>query len=221
MPKGSGWIKLNKSPVCFGAKGDQFGRFKYDRNIFVRSIMFVHRSGTVTCSSSIGYSYWGCAPNRPNEIATMLTDENNKILAPSKEGASLMAGTPLCPGKQRTSPVVLGRLKKLARGRQRRQNVCWCLCFAGLRQHQLSAHCAPTKNSIIKLVKMYVLETYICIFVVIWFLAIKQGQESRDYSMPYNWFSWNQSIIPTRNNFGGYICSWRQWCRVMLVDKNI
>ena len=21
--------------------------------------------------------------------------------------------------------------------------------------------------------------------------------------MPYNWFSWNQSIIPTRNNFGG------------------
>ena len=87
-----GWIKLNKSPVCFGAKGDQFGRFKYDRNIFVRSIMFVHRSGTVTCSSSIGYSYWGCAPNTPNNINTMLTDENNKILAPSKEGASLMAG---------------------------------------------------------------------------------------------------------------------------------
>lgn len=87
-----GWIKLNKSPVCFGAKGDQFGRFKSDRNIFVRSIMFVHRSGTVTCSSSIGYSYWGCAPNTPNNINTMLTDENNKILAPSKEGARLMAG---------------------------------------------------------------------------------------------------------------------------------
>ena len=52
---------------------------------------------------------------------------------------------------------------------------------------------------------MYVLETYVCRFVVIWFLAIKQRQESRDYSMPYNWFSWNQSIIPTRNNFGGYI----------------
>ena len=50
-----GWIKLNKSPVCFGAKGDQFGRFKYDRNIFVRSIMFVHRSGRVTCNSNIGY----------------------------------------------------------------------------------------------------------------------------------------------------------------------
>ena len=61
---------------------------------------------------------------------------------------------------------------------------------------------------------MYLLETYVCRFVVIWFLAIKQRQESRDCSMPYNWFSWNQSIIPTRNNFGGYICSWRQWCRV-------
>ena len=56
------WVKLNKSPVCFGAKGDDFGRFSYHRNIFVSSFMLVHRSGTVTCDKK-GYSYWGCAPN--------------------------------------------------------------------------------------------------------------------------------------------------------------
>ena len=41
------WVKLNKSPVCFGAKGNQFGRFSYHRNIFVSSFMLVHRSGKV------------------------------------------------------------------------------------------------------------------------------------------------------------------------------
>ena len=43
------WVKLNKSPVCFGAKGDDFGRFSYPENIFVSSFMLVRRSGTVTC----------------------------------------------------------------------------------------------------------------------------------------------------------------------------
>ena len=28
------WVKLNKSPVCFGARGDQFGPFSYQQNIF-------------------------------------------------------------------------------------------------------------------------------------------------------------------------------------------
>ena len=43
------WVKLNKSPVCFGAKGNQYGRFSYHRNIFVSSFMLVHRSGNVSC----------------------------------------------------------------------------------------------------------------------------------------------------------------------------
>jgi len=42
------WVKLNKSPVCFGAKGDDFGRLSYPKNIFVSSFMLVHHSGTVT-----------------------------------------------------------------------------------------------------------------------------------------------------------------------------
>ena len=74
------WVKLNKSPVCFGAKGNQFGRFSYHQNVFVSSFMLVHRSGKVTCNKS-QYSYWGCAPNI-SALAVLLTDQNNKILAP-------------------------------------------------------------------------------------------------------------------------------------------
>ena len=74
------WVKLNKSPVCFGAKGNQYGRLTYHRNIFVSSFMLVHRSGKVTCNKS-GNSYWGCDPNSAI-LGTILTDQNNKILAP-------------------------------------------------------------------------------------------------------------------------------------------
>ena len=89
------WVKLNKSPVCFGAKGNQYGRFTYHRNIFVSSFMLVHRSGTVSCYKGAN-SYWGCAPNH-NWLSTVLTDQNNKILAPeastvSKAGAYGLAG---------------------------------------------------------------------------------------------------------------------------------
>ena len=74
------WVKLNKSPVCFGAKGNQFGRFSYHQNVFVTSFMLVHRSGKVTCNKR-QYSYWGCVPNNAN-LGVLLTDQNNKILAP-------------------------------------------------------------------------------------------------------------------------------------------
>ena len=78
------WVKLNKSPVCFGANGNSFGKFTYDRNIFVSSFMFVHRTGTVTCNKS-QYSYWGCAPDVKSiaVILTVLADKQEKILAPA------------------------------------------------------------------------------------------------------------------------------------------
>ena len=89
------WVKLNKSPVCFGAKGNQFGRFSYHQNVFVTSFMLVHRSGKVSCKKS-QYSYWGCFPNNPN-LGVLLTDQNNKILAPeastvNKSGWYKLAG---------------------------------------------------------------------------------------------------------------------------------
>ena len=85
------WVKLNKSPVCFGAKGNQYGRFTYHRNIFVSSFMLVHRSGKVSCSKSSkgAYSYWGCTPNTAR-LEAILTDQNNKILAP--EASTVTSG---------------------------------------------------------------------------------------------------------------------------------
>ena len=75
------WVKLNKSPVCFGARGNQYGRFtSINRNLFVSSFMLVHRTGTVTCNKS-QYSYWGCTPNNGG-LAVVLTDKQNGILAP-------------------------------------------------------------------------------------------------------------------------------------------
>ena len=83
------WVKLNKSPVCFGAKGDDFGRFSYHGNIFVRSFKLVHRSGKVSClkTRADSYSYWGCWHNP--HLAAILTDQNNNILAPE---ASIVQG---------------------------------------------------------------------------------------------------------------------------------
>ena len=83
------WLKLNKSPVCFGAKGDDFGRFSYHGNIFVRSFKLVHLSGKVSClkTRENSYSYWGCWRNP--YLAAILTDHSNNILAPD---ASIVQG---------------------------------------------------------------------------------------------------------------------------------
>ena len=92
------WVKLNKSPVCFGAKGNQYGRFSYHWNIFVSSFMLLHRSGNVSCSKSdkAAFSYWECYPNNAR-LEAILTDPNNKILAPdastvNKNGQYTLAG---------------------------------------------------------------------------------------------------------------------------------
>ena len=88
------WEKLNKTPICFGALGNQFGRFNtFNRNIFVSSFMLVHRTGTVSCNKK-SYSYWGCSPNHP-DLNVVLTDRQNKLLAPAatnKAGYYRMAG---------------------------------------------------------------------------------------------------------------------------------
>ena len=73
------WVKLNTAPVCFGAQGNQYGRFTtIKRNIFVSSFMLVHRTGTVSRNKK-NYSYWGCGPNSVS-LAAILTDNQNKIL---------------------------------------------------------------------------------------------------------------------------------------------
>ena len=104
------WVKLNKSPVCFGAKGNQFGRFSYHRNIFVSSFMLVHRSGKVSCKKS-QYSYWGCTPDA-NDFGVLLTDQNNKILAPEASTVNKGGGYKLAGYSSSSSILVFCAKKK-------------------------------------------------------------------------------------------------------------
>ena len=73
------WVKLNTSPVCFGARGNQYGHFTNTRDISVSQFVLVHRSGTVSCKRG-QYSYWGC-PSNDTPLGVLLTDQQNKILA--------------------------------------------------------------------------------------------------------------------------------------------
>ena len=82
------WVKLNKSPVCFGAKGNSFGKFTYDSDVFVSSFMFVHHNGTVSCRGKAkSRSYWGCRPDT-TALGAILTDQQEKILAPAASKVS-------------------------------------------------------------------------------------------------------------------------------------
>ena len=102
------WVKLNKSPVCFGAKGDDFGRFSYHRNIFVSSFKLVHRSGKVSClkTRADSYSYWGCWPSHNPNLGAILTDQNNNILAPDASTVQ-SSGWYNLPGYSSSSSVLV------------------------------------------------------------------------------------------------------------------
>lgn len=57
------WQKLNTAPVCFGAKGDNFGSFEVEIGGSVNSVKLVHVAGEVTCIWSDGNNAWskfGC-----------------------------------------------------------------------------------------------------------------------------------------------------------------
>ena len=104
------WVKINKSPVCFGAQGNQYGRFSYNRNVFVSQFMLVHRSGAVTCNKKL-YSYWGCTPNHAN-MAVVLTDDQNRILAPASSTVSKYGWYTLAGYTSSSSAVVFCAPKK-------------------------------------------------------------------------------------------------------------
>lgn len=82
------WQKLNTAPVCFGAKGDNFGSFEVEIGGSVNSVKLVHVAGEVTCIWSDGNNAWskfGCRKSQ-SELDTFITTANDDILLPDGEG---------------------------------------------------------------------------------------------------------------------------------------
>ncbi|XP_068713822.1 uncharacterized protein [Montipora foliosa] len=84
------WIKMNTAPVCFGAKGDQFGKFFVSASGRLASIKLVHFYGYVTCAKGDKrfWSYWGCSiyyGSLKEKVNIVITNSANHILLPSSQ----------------------------------------------------------------------------------------------------------------------------------------
>ncbi|XP_068759945.1 uncharacterized protein [Montipora capricornis] len=83
------WIKMNTAPVCFGAKGDQFGKFFVSASGRLASIKLVHFYGYVTCNKRDKrfWSYWGCSTvsSVKEKVNVVITNSANHILLPSSQ----------------------------------------------------------------------------------------------------------------------------------------
>ena len=84
------WEKQNTSPVCFGAKDGQFGRF-YVKSGYrkLAAVRLVHLYGYVSCDTrQVSYwSYWGCGLYREGlgKINVVITNSDNQVILPPSE----------------------------------------------------------------------------------------------------------------------------------------
>ncbi|XP_029201480.2 uncharacterized protein LOC114965923 [Acropora millepora] len=81
------WRKLNSAPVCFGARDNQFGRFRVEVGGSIQAVKLVHVSGAVNCCFlRNASSKWGCdLPNVRQAISVLLTDTSDTILLPMSQ----------------------------------------------------------------------------------------------------------------------------------------
>ena len=74
--------------VCFGAKGNDYGKLLFPRGGIVTSFLLEHVRGKVNCAVSSGSltdSNWGCGHNSVlglNRLAVFITDSTNQIIVP-------------------------------------------------------------------------------------------------------------------------------------------
>ena len=75
--------------MCFGARGDQFGKFFVPSSGKLASVKLVHVYGYVTCDKNIAYhwSYWGCGKHSSltNHVDTTVTTSDGQVLLPSSQ----------------------------------------------------------------------------------------------------------------------------------------
>ena len=107
------WMKQNTSPVCFGAKNGQFGRFYVkSRNGKLAAVRLVHLYGYVSCYTRYvsHWSYWGCGSYRGTlgKINVVITTSGNHVLLPPRQFIAL-AGSKWSqvPGYNSLSPELV------------------------------------------------------------------------------------------------------------------
>jgi len=75
--------------VCFGAQGEQFGKFSVSSGGSLLAIKLVHVYGYVTCDKNKvhHWSYWGCGAhsNLRDHVNVAITTSTNGILLPPSQ----------------------------------------------------------------------------------------------------------------------------------------
>ncbi|PFX17043.1 uncharacterized protein LOC111341409 [Stylophora pistillata] len=78
--------KLNLSPVCFSARGNQFATVTMPFTGKLAAMKLIHRYGYVTCHrhNPVGWSHWGCGHLKDYVNVVITTSRNIIILPPDQ-----------------------------------------------------------------------------------------------------------------------------------------
>jgi len=107
------WRKVNSSPVCFGAKNGQFGKFYVPKSGKLAAIKLVHLYGYVSCFATVTsyWSYWGCGDNTWHDlnvkVNVVITTSANRMLLPPNQFITHSAKWSKIPGYNSLSPELI------------------------------------------------------------------------------------------------------------------
>ena len=79
------WQKVNREPVCFGARNNNYGAFNITKSGLLKTMKLVHKSGSIKCNTNMPASYWGCtyAPlYGNNSLMTIITNAKKEAILP-------------------------------------------------------------------------------------------------------------------------------------------
>ena len=97
--------------MCFGAKGDQFGKFSVPSGGRLLAIKLVHLYGYITCDKTKVYhwSYWGCGAhsNLSHHVDVAITTSTNDVLLPPSQFITDSNQWSRIPGYNSLSPELV------------------------------------------------------------------------------------------------------------------
>ncbi|XP_078345316.1 uncharacterized protein LOC144630828 [Oculina patagonica] len=97
------WQKINTEPVCFGARGNQYGAFNITKSGRLRTMKLIHISGSIKCNPDDSASYWGCRYSKfysNNGPLTIITNANKESVLPPVEDLKAISGSGDCGNRK-------------------------------------------------------------------------------------------------------------------------